>query len=172
MTGSSFAQGFRDWHWSFYQIEYRVGSSDSVSLSATIYVLPESPGPLIGRATISFQGTLFGLYDSDCAFCRDDRLADANIPPGGSLHFMFATLTPKSPIAPGTYRNSPDEPLISFEELGTRHVADSPLLIQVIPEPAALALLAFGAALFLSHREACRPRWRKPTTTRSTKHES
>jgi len=88
---------------------------------------------------------LFSLYDFDWG--QDIRLSDANIPPGGSLQFTFATLTPKSPIAPGTYRNLPDEPLIVFVALGTHRLPDSPLVIQVIPEPSILALGFFGMLL-------------------------
>ena len=134
------AQGSLDWRWSFDQAEFFVGPSDSIALSATIFVRPESPAPLTGRASITFQGSLFALYNMDCTWCGDIRLADVNIPPGGSLRFAFGTLSPKSPIAPGTYRNLPDQPLIDLEQLGTRHIPDSPLVIHVVPEPSALAL--------------------------------
>jgi hypothetical protein len=49
--------------------------------------------------------------------------------------------------APGTYRPLPDQPLIEFQALGTRHIPDSPLVIQVIPEPSTLALGFFGIFL-------------------------
>jgi hypothetical protein len=138
-------QGFLDWHWSFDQATYVVGPSDSVLLTATIFVRPESLTPVTGRAAITFQGSLFALYDFDCGFCRE--LGGANIPPGGSLQFTFGTLTPKSPIAPGTYRNFPDQPLIEFQALDTRRISDSPLVIQVVPEPSILALAFCGMLL-------------------------
>jgi hypothetical protein len=139
------AQGFLDWHWSFDQANYAVGPSEPVLLTATIFVRPESPAPFTGRVLVKFHGSLFSLYDFDWG--QDIRLSDANIPPGGSLQFTFATLTPKSPIAPGTYRNLPDEPLIEFVALGTHRLPDSPLVIQVIPEPSILALGFFGMLL-------------------------
>jgi len=100
--------------------------------------------------TVSFNGSLFSLYDGDCGWCRDIRFTEANIPPGGSLQFTFATLTPKSSIAPGTYRNFPDQPLMESLSLHTRRIPDLPLIIQVIPEPSTLALACCGMLLLLA----------------------
>jgi hypothetical protein len=142
-VSSSRAQGFLDWRWSFDQGTFVVGPTDPIVLSATIFVRPESPAPLTGRAIISFQGSLFHFFDLERA---SDRIGEVNIPPGGSLRFPFGTLTPKLPLAPGTYRNAPDQPLIDFPHLGTRHVSESPLVIHVVPEPSTLALALFGLA--------------------------
>lgn len=144
------AQGFLDWHWSFDQANYIVGPSDSILLKATIFVRPESPAPLTGPIVVNFQGSLFALYDFDCGFCRETRFGGANIPPGGSLPFTFGTLAPKSLIAPGAYRNFPDQPLIEFQALGTRRISDSPLVIQVVPEPSTLALTFCGMLLIIA----------------------
>jgi hypothetical protein len=150
---SSRAQGFIDWRWSFDQAEYVVGPSDSISLSATVFLRPEAPGPITGPASIIFQGTLFALYNMQLG---DPRLADVNIPPGGSFRFTFGRLTPKSPIAPGTYRNSPDQPLLQFDNVGWR-ISDSPLVIHVVPEPSPLALASLGFVLVAVKYFARRP---------------
>lgn len=141
------AQGSLDWHWNFDRTNYIAGPSESILLTATIFVRPESPAPFTGRLSFNFQGSLFAIYDFNCGFCQDVRLSDVNIPPGGSLQFTYGTLTPQSPIALGTYRNMPDEPLILFETHGTHHIPDTPFSIQVVPEPSTLALCFTGMLL-------------------------
>ena len=148
---SSYGQGFVDWGWSFDQAQYLVGPSDSIALTATIFVRPGSPGPLAGHAYINFQGSLFAQYNFDCDVCGDDRIINANFSPGSSLQFSFGTLTPRSPLAPGIYRNMPDEPLIDFDQLGTRHISEAPLRIEVVPEPAMGALVFFGVGLVVAN---------------------
>jgi len=143
----SHAQGFLDWHWSFDQANFTVGPSDSILLTATIFVRPESPAPFTGFASVTFQGSLFALYDFECGFCSDIRLSDVNIPPGGSMQFTFGTLTPQSPIAPGTYRNMPDQPLLLFVNHATHRIPDTTLVIQVVPEPSTFALGFLGILL-------------------------
>ncbi len=155
---SSRAQGFFDWRWSFQQSAFVVGPSDSIPLSATIFVRPEAPAPLTGRLRFSFSGSLFASYTMECAHCGDARLSDVNIAPGDSFSFDIGTLVPRFPLAPGMYRNLPDEPLIDFDAIFTRRIADSPLRIEVVPEPPALGFAFLGLALllirfFASHRK-------------------
>jgi hypothetical protein len=137
------AQGFSDWHWSFDQATYVAGPSDSITLTATIYVDADSPGPLVGPMHVSFNGTLFSFYDMDSNWSLS--FTEANIAPGDSLQFTFGVLTPKFPLAEGSYQNFPDQPLIESLSLATRRIPDSPLVIQVIPEPSILALAGWSA---------------------------
>jgi hypothetical protein len=157
MSNSSPGQGFADWSWTFDQPYNTGGPSDSILLTATISVRPNSPGPLVGHAVINFQGSLFTHFDFDYVTSS----FDANIPAGSSWQFTFGTLTPKSPVAPGIYRNLPDEPLIDFIQLGTRHISDGPLRIEVVPEPATTALMFLGIAVltakFGRSRGLCSP---------------
>jgi hypothetical protein len=144
----AYGQGTLNWHWNFDQSNYIVGPSDSIHLTATIFIRPDSPASFTGRVSITFQGSLFSLYDLDCGFCRDPRLRNVNLAPGESFPFTFGTLTPKSPIAPGTYRNMPDQPLLSFLSLTTHRSLDTPLVIQVVPEPSTLILGLLGMLSF------------------------
>jgi hypothetical protein len=144
---ASYGQGTIHWHWTFDQASYTVGPSDSILLKASIFVLPESPGPFTGRVSGTFQGSLFELYDFDCGFCRDSRLGNVNISPGESFQLTFGKLIPKSPITPGSYSLLRDQPLIRFEDLATHRISDSLLIINVIPEPSSLALGFCGVLL-------------------------
>lgn len=153
------AQGFSDWHWSFDQPTYVVGPTESIVLNATIFVDADSPGPLIGPMSVSFNGTLFSLYD--LSFNWPLSFTEANIAPGDSLQFTFGVLTPKFPLAEGSYQNFPDQPLIESLALATRRIPDSPLVIQVIPEPSILALAGWSSVAFVvvryRQRMLCRP---------------
>lgn len=144
------AQGFSDWHWSFDQTTYVAGPSESITLTATIYVDADSPGPLVGPMQVSFNGTLFSSYDLNSNWGLS--FTEANIAPGESLQFTFGILTPKSPLTEGTYQNFPDQPLIESLSLATRRTPDSPLVIQVIPEPSTLALVGCGALALIAKR--------------------
>lgn len=150
-------QGFSDWHWSFDQPTYVVGPTESIVLTATIYVDADSPGPLIGPMSVSFNGTLFSYFDSTSNWPLS--FTEANIAPGESLQFTFAILTPKSPLPEGTYQNYPDQPLIESLSLATRRIPDSPLVIHVIPEPSTTALFVCGASVLIISR--LKPKMRK-----------
>ncbi len=150
-------QGFSDWHWSFDQPTYVASPTESIVLTATIYVDADSPGPLMGPMSVSFNGTLFSLYDLSPNWPLS--FTEANIAPGESLQFAFGILTPKSPIPEGTYQNHPDQPLIESLPLSTRRIPDSPLIIQVIPEPSTVALFACSALALIISR--LKPKMRK-----------
>jgi hypothetical protein len=140
------AQGTVRWNWTFDQTKYIVGPADSFTVTATVFVHPDSARPLTTPSISgSYAGPLQAFYDFNCGFCADQKFADFNLPPGQSYQFLFGTFTPKSSVGAGTYVSDPA--LLIFTGSGQRG-PDTYFQVQVIPEPTALNIFMLGAAAF------------------------
>ena len=142
-----------------------VGPNEEVDLFATLTNEASSDEPLPGDAydtSFIVNGTLVGSgnpyradYGGPGVVLRFE-LGDLNLAPGESHDFLLATLIPDpGPVPPGTYQSTNAGIQYDLDDdfsTPSTAAATSTITVNVVPEPASIALLAPAGLLALRRR--------------------
>src|SRR5262245_32405556 len=97
-----------NWYWDFDQTLYTVSPTESIVVTVSLHNDPSSTGQLTAAGTGgSFTGDMQKSYNFSWGW-NGSEFAGLDLPPGGSFHFTWGTLTPiKGFVLPGTYGPDP-----------------------------------------------------------------
>lgn len=147
---ASLAQGEIKWGWRYNQTHFVVGPSDSILITGTFYLRPDSAPVTIEGVGGSWGGDLQKIYTYQPNWQTLYHELQRTFLPGQSASFVLGPLVPnRLPIAEGTYHADPSD--IGFT-IGARQynaAPDNTFSIQVVPEPSTKVVLILGAALLL-----------------------